>query len=78
MGIKVLLTFVDIAGRGVSPEFYACGDATLAGPFMAGGSAIDWEREFCPGAELRTRWSDEEGVCGGPPLYKGANGWYRG
>ena len=77
MNLKVSLFFVDITGCSVDPSFYACGDATFAGPFMSGGSAIEWRDEFCPDGDISQRWSDEPGVCQQSGLEKGLNGWAR-
>ncbi len=78
--LAVRLFFVDISGRSVDAAYYACGDDRLAGPFMSGGSAIDWRNQFAGGdAQVIGHWSNEDAVCKGPPLfYDTSKGWYRG
>lgn len=77
MSLEVFLSFVDISSESVDPFYYACGDPTVAGPFMSGGSAIDWRDQFCPTAQVFSRSNAEDGVCTGPAILRGENGWYR-
>ena len=77
MSLSVTLFFVDITGANVDALYWACGDARTAGPFMSGGSAVDWSREFANDAAVFSRQGDEEGVCQPPALYKTMNGWER-
>lgn len=78
MQASVTLFFVDIVGFQVDPFYYACQDSKASGPFMSGGSAIEWRDEYAQGARVYSKPSTDAGVCPGPPLYKGADGWHRG
>ena len=78
MPIKVTLFFVNIGGFAVADSYYACGDANTAGPFMSGGSAIEWRDVFAPGAEVFSALNTDPGVCQPPALMRDTNGWHRG
>ncbi len=76
--MSVSLFFVDITGVKVDTLFYACDNASAAGPFMSSASAIEWRKEFAPDRPVYSKQSTESGVCKGAPLYKNDAGWYRG
>lgn len=75
-GETALLYFAKIDNYEVDQLFYA-GDRLAAGPFMSAGSAVVWCNEFAAGAEVFSRWSDDEGVGQLPCLIHSSGEWHR-
>ena len=83
MTIRVLNHYVEISACTVDDgrpagDYLACNNPTLAGPFLSGDDAVDWQRQFCNGpAELPTKWSDDEDACTDRPIFKQNGEWTR-
>jgi hypothetical protein len=75
--IVVTIYFVDIVGIEIDPKFYACGDSSVAGPFMSGATAVEWRNEFAMDAEIIISYSDDLDACLPPPAwYHNSDIWY--
>jgi hypothetical protein len=78
-GIAVILFFVNIEQGSIDEFFWACGDSSIAGPFISSAGAVEWRDEYSPGGEIWSQSNDEEGVCNAPALRKDSSGqWVRG
>lgn len=67
--LVVTIYFVNITGHQIDEKFWACGESSVAGPFMSGGTAIDWRNEFADGADVYSQESSDPGVCLPPPAW---------
>lgn len=75
--IKVTYYFVSIAGLEIDEAYFACGNSILAGPFMSGATAVDWQRQFSPDANIITLWGDDPDTCTLSPLSFENGKWVR-
>jgi hypothetical protein len=80
--LKVHLFFIDITGQPINgaldpADYAACGDPTLAGPFLSSDSAIDWREQFCPEGKCIDGWSDDPNTCSTSPIMYERGGWTR-
>lgn len=75
----VTLYFLDISGH-VGPDdlekFWACGDRSLAGPFITASDVIDFRDDFAPSCKKIIHVDNTvEGVCQGPVWQKKYGEW---
>ena len=77
--LSVVIYYVDISGFTVDPQYYACGNTAVAGPFASSGSAIDWRDQFIHAdGRVFSHLSSDPNVCNDQKLmYDSSKGWYR-
>jgi hypothetical protein len=75
--LAVAIFYVEIGGQTIDPKFYACGNSSIAGPFMSSATAIEFRNEFAAGAEVEPHMSNEDGICSTNPWFHDNGNWHQ-